>query len=335
MRVDIPSHLMTHGMLVARELDARGYDSRQLRRAAAAGRLTRLGRGVYIEPRLWEGSTLRQRHVLRCRALAIRLGRDLVLAGPSAAAVLGLTYAGQWPDTVCALNSLSDGTRRRGGVTWWGHDDHRSAVRDLGWARVTDPYRTAIEISVRESFVAGVTTADSALRAEGHRGAGDGAGALLATAEALRLRRGARRVERVAAFANGHSESAGESWTRVVLADLRAATPELQVDIQDDGLWLARVDFCWPGRRIVLEFDGEKKYRAGMRASGRSIEDVVIEEKKREDRLRAAGWTVLRIVWDDLREPERLRRLLLRAGLIDDESRNAVRFGSERALRRT
>lgn len=101
-----------------------------------------------------------------------------------------------------------------------------------------------------------------------------------------------------------------------MLADLGAATPELQVDIFDEGLWLARVDFCWRERRIVLEFDGEKKYRAALREPGRSLEDVVIEEKKREDRLRAAGWTVLRIVWDDLREPERLRRLLHRAGLI-------------------
>ena len=314
--MEIPLHLMNDGMLVSRQLEARGYDTRPLRRAAAGGRFTRLARGVYVDARVWGAATRRQRHVLRCRATAARLGTDLVLAGPSAAAVLGLAYARQWPDAVCALNSVADGTRRRGGVIWWGHDDCGSVVRDLGWARVTDPYRTAVELSARESFVAGVVTADSALRAKGHRGAGDGEDDLLATAETLRLRRGARRVARVASFANGLSESAGESWTRVVLADFGAPPPELQVDILDEGLWLARVDFCWPSQRVVLEFDGEKKYRAALRAPGRSVEDVVIEEKRREDRLRAAGWTVLRIVWDDLREPERLRRLLRRAGLI-------------------
>jgi len=314
--MDIPLHLMNHGMLIARELDAHGYDTRPLRRAAAGGRFRRLARGVYVEASEWEGATRRQQHVLRCRAVAARLGPELVLAGPSAAAVLGLTYARQWPGAVCALTTVADGTRRRGGVAWWGHADHHTGVRDLGWARVTDPVRTAVELSAREGFLAGVLTADSALRVEGHRGVGDGATTLLATAAALHLRRGVRRVDRVASFANGHSESAGESWTRIVLTDLGAALPELQVDIVDDGLWLARVDFCWPDRRIVLEFDGEKKYRAALRRAGQSVEDVVIEEKKREDRLRAAGWTVLRIVWDDLREPERLRRLLTREGLI-------------------
>lgn len=314
--MDIPLHLMKDGMLVTSELEARGYDTRLVRRAAAAGHLERLTRGVYADARVWRSATRRQRHVLRCRALAARLGPGLVLAGASAAAVLGLTYMRQWPDTVCALHSAADGTRRRGGVTWWGHDDHATSVRDLGWARVTDPLRTAVELSAREGYLAGVMTADSALRAEGHRGAGSGARSLIATAEALGLQRGTRRVARVAHFADGHSESAGESWTRVMVADMGAPSPELQVDILDEGLWLARVDFCWPNRRIVLEFDGEKKYRAALRAPGKSVEDVVIAEKKREDRLRAAGWIVLRIVWDDLREPERLRRLLRRAGLI-------------------
>lgn len=314
--MQIPHHLMNEGMLVASTLDALGYDTRALRRVATAGTLVRLARGVYVNAVVWQSATPRERHVLRCRATAARLGNQVVLAAASAAAVLDLTYLGRWPERVCALNSVADGTRVRGGISWRAHDDRHTGVRDLGWVRTTDPYRTAIEVSAREGFLAGVVTADSALRANGHRGAGDGASELLAMAESLQLQRGVRRVERVAAFANGHSESAGESWTRVVLADLGAEHPELQVDIVDDGLWLARVDFCWPERRIVLEFDGEKKYRAPLRGAARSAEDIVIEEKKREDRLRAAGWTVLRIVWDDLREPERLRRLLRRHGLI-------------------
>lgn len=314
--MDIPLHLHSDGLIVAGHLAARGYDTRPLRRAAANGHLLRLARGVYVSPRVWQASTRRQRHVLRCRAQAARVGPELVLAGPSAAAVLGLTYARQWPDAVCALGTVADGSRRRGGVAWWAHDDRTTGVRDLGWARVTDPTRTAVELSARDGFLVGVVTADSAVRAEGHRGPGGGGAQLLQIAHALDLRRGARRVERVAAVVDGHSESAGESWTRVVLADLGVAAPELQVDIVDEGLWLARVDFCWPEHRIVLEFDGEKKYRAADLTAGRSVEDIVIEEKKREDRVRAAGWTVLRIVWDDLREPERLRRLLRRHGLL-------------------
>ncbi|MEN9620075.1 MAG: hypothetical protein RL499_268 [Actinomycetota bacterium] len=314
--MQIPPHLMSDGMLIASTLGARGYDTRAICRAANAGTLVRLARGVYVDAAVWLSAVPREQHVMRCRATAARLGKEVVLAGPSAAAVLGLTYLGQWPERVCALNSVADGTRVRGGVSWWGHDDRSTGVIDLGWVRATNVYRTTVELSAREGYLAGLVTADSALRSAGHRGAGNGARELLTMAESLRLQRGARRVERVATFANGHSESAGESWTRVVLADLGVEQPELQVDILDDGVWLARVDFCWPGRRIVLELDGQKKYRAPLRGATRAVEDVVIEEKKREDRLRAAGWVVVRIVWDDLREPERLRRLLLRYGLI-------------------
>lgn len=314
--MNLTSSLNAHGLLVARDAASCGHDLRSLQRAAVRGDLIRLARGVFTTPDYWAARGRRERHVLRCRAAAARLGPSLVLAGPSAAAVQGLDIAKQWPDAVCALSTPADGTRRRGNMMWWAHPRHGLHVQDLGWARVTDPLRTAAEIAARTPFVEGLISADSALRQQGHRGPGVGGERIQAVARELQIRRGARRVERVADFADGHAESAGESWTRAVLAHLGVPPPDLQVDILDGGLWLARVDFCWPARRVVLEFDGEKKYRAALRAPGRFVEDVVIEEKKREDRLRAAGWTVVRLVWDDLRAPERLRRALLRVGLV-------------------
>ncbi len=308
--------LNADGLLVARDSVLAGADTRSLQRAAARGDLLRLARGVYTTPEFWAHCDRRERHVLRCRAAAERLGSRLTLAGPSAAAVLGLDLAAQWPDAVCALTTPADGTRRRGNIMWWASPQHDRHVQDLGWVRTTDPLRTATEIAARTPFVAGLITADSALRHERYRGPGVGGERFMEVARAIAIRRGTRRVRRVAEFADGNAESAGETWTRAALEHLGAPPPELQVDVLDGRVWVARVDFCWPARKIIVEFDGEKKYRAALRAPERTVEDVVIEEKKREDRLREAGWAIVRVVWGDLREPDRLRRKLRRVGLI-------------------
>src|SRR5674476_401682 len=59
--------------------------------------------------------------------------------------------------------------------------------------------------------------------------------------------------------------------------------PEIRGRPADHG----RVDFWWPGARVVGEFDGRVKY-GRANPSGRPPEDVLWDEKLREDRLRAA-----------------------------------------------
>ena len=66
--------------------------------------------------------------------------------------------------------------------------------------------------------------------------------------------------------------------------------PDPQQDIFDeDGQFVARVDFCWKKQRTIGEFDGKIKYRRVLKP-GQSIEDVLFEEKRREDVLRDLGW---------------------------------------------
>lgn len=99
------------------------------------------------------------------------------------------------------------------------------------------------------------------------------------------------------AWADGRSESVGESLTR---AHLRAAgimtTP--QVDVRDrDGSLVGRVDLMVDGRRVIVEFDGKIKYAEGGA-------EALFREKRREDRLRRLGYVVVRVVWADLYRPE-------------------------------
>lgn len=105
-------------------------------------------------------------------------------------------------------------------------------------------------------------------------------------------------------FANGLSESVGESRNRVVFELAGLARPQRQVLITDPitGLIIARADFLFEEERTVGEFDGRKKYRAEP-IDGLTSEEVVWREKRREDALRDLGYEVARSVWADLRQP--------------------------------
>jgi hypothetical protein len=104
----------------------------------------------------------------------------------------------------------------------------------------------------------------------------------------------------VVEFADGLSESVGESRSRVAIQRAGLPSPVLQWDVTDDrGRWLARTDFGWPRLRTVGEFDGQAKY-GRLRRPGQSVADAVLAEKRREDAIRATGLAVVRWAWPDL-----------------------------------
>jgi hypothetical protein len=170
--------------------------------------------------------------------------------------------------------------------------------------RVTSPARTLIDLARIVSWETAVIAADHALHlpifgtdasrrplltTEELEGALDQAGHLPKVGAARRALR----------FADGRSESVGESRTRLVLRSLGLPDPELQVEVLDRGQFVARVDFAYPELGVVIEFDGETKYGA-LLAPGESPSDAVIREKHREDDLRRLGLVVVRLTWGEL-----------------------------------
>ena len=129
---------------------------------------------------------------------------------------------------------------------------------------------------------------------------------------------GAGRARKVVEFADGRSESAGESLSRVLLSDLGLMPDDIQFRVVDGSNAVGRVDFVWPGLRTIGEFDGRVKYGRLLR-QGEDGGEVLYREKLREDLLRELGWQVVRWVWADLDHPEviaeRLRRAFARAAL--------------------
>lgn len=132
------------------------------------------------------------------------------------------------------------------------------------------------------------------------------------------LHRAARRVgvssaRRAAAFVDGRAESVGESYSRVLLHELRLPPPDLQVEVHDgSGRLVSRCDFGWARFRTLGEFDGKVKYGRLLR-DGEEAGDAVFSEKVREDELRSLGNEVVRWISADLRSPAQLRARVLRA----------------------
>jgi hypothetical protein len=111
---------------------------------------------------------------------------------------------------------------------------------------------------------------------------------------------GSRAATRAVTFADGRSESVGESRSRVLLHRLGLAPSALQRTIHSaSGLFLGRADFAWEDERVVGEFDGRVKYGRARRP-GHDPADVVFEEKRREDAIRDEDWGVVRWTWSDL-----------------------------------
>jgi hypothetical protein len=122
----------------------------------------------------------------------------------------------------------------------------------------------------------------------------------------------------VVAFADGRSESAGESHSRVVLHRIGLPPSTLQLEVLDpSGRLVGRCDFGWEEQRTLGEFDGLVKYGRLLKP-GQTVADVVYAEKLREDALRDEGWQMVRWGSADLRREQvvavRLQRAFRRSG---------------------
>jgi very-short-patch-repair endonuclease len=241
------------------------------------------------------------------------MSANAVVSHTSAAVLHGLpVVSGRYLDRVHVTKPRSGGQGRTGRyVHVHGAPIPDSDIELFDGIPVTNLARTVVDSARITPLGPALAIADGALRA------GSTTDAWLAQLELLGRRRGVRFARRVAGLADVASESAGESMSRAVLIEQRIPTPSLQQQILDqDGRFVARVDFCWEQERTIGEFDGKIKYGRALRGE-QSVEDVLYQEKLREDALRDLGWQVARWIWPDLFNAdviaERIRRAFRRA----------------------
>jgi hypothetical protein len=284
---------------------ADGYTPAELRRGVRAGELVVLRPGSYVDPSTLP-DTPEERHALQVRAAWPTLTSDAVISHASAAALFGLPLWRVRLDRVHVTRSRTHGGRVDPRLHVHSARLVEGDVVLLDGIAVTGAGRTVTDLARRLPFEEAAAVADAAL----HRGLLTSAGFAAAVAQAER-RPGVAAARRVAAFADGRSESPGESRSRVGMFRLGLPGPELQMPIVT-RLGVCHADFGWPRFRAVGEFDGLVKYGALLRP-GQDPSDAVVAEKRREDAIRDEGWRVVRWTWSELDRFEDVARRIERS----------------------
>ena len=293
-------------ILLTRTLRDQGFDERELRRMRRNGTLIPVRRGAYVRERAAE-RTRDDEHRELVFATAPQLHAAAVVSHGSAAVLHKLPM---WPnaiDRVHVTRNRNSGGNRRAVVQVHAAPLTEMDITTIDGVPVTSLARTVLDLCRTVPIEQAVAAGDRALAFGLVR-------AVLEEHLAQMARwPGIRQARRAVTLLDPRSESAGESVSRVRLHEDGLPAPELQQDIRDeDGQFVARVDFCWQKQRTIGEFDGKIKY-GRMLKSGQSIEDVLFAEKRREDALRDLGWQIVRWLWADLYRRGVIRDRVLRA----------------------
>jgi hypothetical protein len=288
-----------NGISLRRDLAADGYTSDDLARMTRAGELVRVRRGAYADP---PGRDLDPRvaHLRLLEATMAQCGPGAVISHTSAAAVHDLPVWREHLDRVHVTRDRRGGGSVRRWVRVHGAPLAPDAIVELDGRPVTSLARTVADLGCMLPLVQSVAAGDAALTRIDRR-------AIEAVLEGQAGRTGIGRARRMVTLLDSRSESAGESFSRVVFHQNKLPVPEPQYRVvAPDGRFVGRCDFGWPEFGVLGEFDGRTKYGRLLRKPGQTAEDVLIDEKRREDRLRALGWVVIRWMWSDLVHPDPL-----------------------------
>lgn len=302
-----------NGILLRRDALAAGVDDNALRRALRAGFIVRLRQGAYALRAVWEAADRVERHRLLVSAVRQQYGERVAASHVSACIEQGGPTWGLDLSAahVTSLRGISE--RNQAKVV---HHRGTCRVGDIsrdaaGW--ITAPTRSALDTASLAGQEPAVAVLDWYLQS--------GMTTLPEIESGFALMRhwpDTLGLHRVLQLTDGVAESVGETRTRLLCHKQRLPRPVPQLSIHHpSGRVAGRVDFAWPDRRVMLEFDGLSKYHR-MRRPGETIEQMVIREKQREDQLRElTGWMMIRLVWRDLDQPgataERILRTFARA----------------------
>src|SRR4051794_2018596 len=279
------------GVFTRQQARISGCSERELKtRTGARGDWVVVRRGAYAERAAWESADEDGRYSMLVRAAFLTSSRGAVISHSSAAVHLGLPMLPRWRSLVHATRPWVTGSRTEAGVK---HHLARLEDSDIVTAdgmRLTGLPRTAVDIGREFGFEDGVVAADAALRL------GASKTDLEATVSAMSYWPHVTRARSAVAVADGGAESVGETFTRLLVLELRLGTTETQFVVRDGGR-TARVDLRL--RRHFIEFDGKVKY-VGRESSGVADsppEEVLWQEKRREDWLRShdGGYGVARV----------------------------------------
>ncbi|HMG28671.1 MAG TPA: type IV toxin-antitoxin system AbiEi family antitoxin domain-containing protein [Jiangellaceae bacterium] len=300
------------GVVMRSQALAAGYTEAEISRRLRRKQWVAIRRGAYVDRAVFDAMSREQRHLAMIHAVVRSLDKPAVVSHNSAVVLRGLPAWGLDLSLVHVSRGDLHSPRIEAGV-----HHHAGELRDDDMERVdgiwvTSPARTAIDTARINAFEAAVVVTDAIL----HRGRVD-KGAILDRLDSMRDWPGTCNSGRVVEFADGRSESVGESRSRVTFDMIGLPRPDLQrVITAPDGEIIGRSDFFFDDFDTVGEFDGRLKYGRLLKP-GQDPGEVVWREKLREDRMRDLGFEVVRIVWFDFANrpalAERFRAAFARA----------------------
>lgn len=293
-----------------------------LERRCARGCLVQPCGGLFARQEYWSGlsPSERQRHMLRAL-----LGEhpEWVFCQVSAATVYGLAVPARLLDTVHVATGVPARARQTGLVQR--HYLVVDATCAVDGIAVTTIDRTTFDCGRTLPFADALAIADSSIRM-GLTTREE----MASFAEAAPRCKGIPDARIVARFADGRSESAGESLARAAMIELGFALPSLQQNFVDpvDGT-TSRVDFLWTlpnGSQVVGEFDGREKYVDPSMQKGGDLVDTLLAERRRESRVSASVSRVVRFSYADVMNRAYFARLLDAFGVPRTRSASGPRL---------
>jgi hypothetical protein len=251
-------------------------------------------------------------HIELCTCVAKRRN-PLVFTGQSACAFMGIGRIDDYemrPHAIATCHKSSD-------IIRWHFGQRENKVRTIRDMSIASPIRAICDL-------AGYETADSILAAINsclyQR--------LFTLYEFMKFiqrhpgRKWSNYLTRIASFATDKSESPLETLGWITIYKEKFIMPKQQINIIDGPSFKSRVDMLWEfsGRKIILELDGNTKYKDNPRPSKNlpyyqeEYNQVAVNEKWREDKLRSMDYEFIRSSWTKIKTGN-LTQVLTEAGI--------------------
>ena len=274
------------------------------RQAVRGGRLTTYQlrtryRAVYRNVYVPNDATLTA--ASRARAAWLWAGGDAVLAGISAAAVLGT----KWLDGGEPAELIRSDRHCPAGVVVRSWHLSPDELCFIGGMRATTPARTAFDVGRMLPQNRAVPIMDALMKATNVKPAD-----VLMVADARPGCRGVQCLRAAVELADQGAESPQESRVRLLLVKAGLPKPETQIEFRDRyGAVYIRVDMGWRQWKVAVEYDGVQHWTERRQRSW-DIDRIAM--------LEAMGWVVVRVSAEMLSRPhvivERVKARLRAAG---------------------
>ena len=286
--------LHQRGLATRAQLAAAGLGRGPLQRALAEGALVRVRRTVYARhplapwaEHLLSGGQVDAVYLQHAQAALLALGPYAALTGRSAAVLWGLDMLAEPAGLELQLG------RGHSHVDLVGVEGRRTSydVQVVSGLSVLTLPATLQDVARTRPLAETVAIVDTALRRR-----------LLKPAQL----RGSGRLAQAVALADPRAGSVLESALRVLLRQAGLPRPRPQWVVRSGDAFVARVDFCWPSFRLIVETDGRRWHDP---ADARHL------DRRRANACAASGWRILRFTWAEVMHEQEYVVATVRAAL--------------------